>query len=515
MRVCVTARPALDLLDSEPPAKWIQGGGPRLAGSLAPGLALPWIVNLRYGIAFGLLVFALFARYSLKQDLPLAALAIPAVVILVTNAVLSRVGGSLGDSRSWMGALFCVDTACLTVVLALTGGPTNPFTLLYLVHITLSAVILNRIWTWLLGLLSTAAYAFLFWFHKPFPLLDPAEHGHVHVAHLQAMFAAFALAAVLISLFIGEVSETLRKAERDTDRTAKNDRLSSLVTLAAGATHELATPLGTIAVVAKELEHCAEASICNAELLEDARLVRSEVERCRLILQRMNGRDTGMATEEAEPTKITELLASVVQQFPPADQARIEVSEALEPTMIRVPQQAFRGVLASLLRNALQADASGKVLMSAGSIRNGIRFTIQDHGAGMPDEVLKRIAEPFFTTKEPGYGMGLGTFLARMLAERLGGVLVFDSAPGARCAPPNRLSRNLRRRFRHWHVSNGSTFSACWRTAPVTSLVPPNCWDCTAAPFNVNCRNTLLRHRRWLFACDNLPHCSSCIFSLD
>ncbi len=333
MRICVTARPLRSSLSPPPADRWLHRPGLRAAGELAPELATPWIVKLRYGMALGQLLIVLVAYWALKGEFPLFLLVVPIAVMIATNLALDRMGGSRNFSRSWIGAIFCIDAICLTFVLAMTGGPTNPFTLLYLVQITLSAVILNRLWTWSLGLLSTFGFALLFWFHRPFPPMELADHGHMHPAHLQGMFLAFAVAATLISFFIGKVSEILRKAERDVlelqEGAAKNDRLASLVTLAAGAAHELATPMGTIAVVAKELEHHAMLSMPDADLLEDARLVRSEVERCRLILQRMSAREVDTEAEEIVPVRSSNLISSAIREFSQADQARIRTAETL------------------------------------------------------------------------------------------------------------------------------------------------------------------------------------------
>jgi len=110
--------------------------------------------------------------------------------------------------------------------------------------------------------------------------------------HLVGMWIAFVIAAGLITFFTGKISDALRKRDRDVltlqEQVAKSERLASLVTLAAGAAHELGTPLGTIAIVAGELEHYAGNIARNDAVLVDSRLIRSEVERCRRILERMS-----------------------------------------------------------------------------------------------------------------------------------------------------------------------------------------------------------------------------------
>lgn len=108
------------------------------------------------------------------------------------------------------------------------------------------------------------------------------------------MWVAFVIAAALITFFTGKIADALRTREQEIlvlqAQVATNERLASLVTLAAGAAHELGTPLGTIAIVAKELERFAEKVNSDRTVLEDAKLIRSEVERCRRILERMSAR---------------------------------------------------------------------------------------------------------------------------------------------------------------------------------------------------------------------------------
>jgi two-component system sensor histidine kinase RegB len=95
-----------------------------------------------------------------------------------------------------------------------------------------------------------------------------------------------------------------------------------------------------------------------------------------------------------------------------------------------VPRRALSAALRGLVKNSLQADA-GVVEIDVQAVPGGTRLAIVDHGAGMDGETLARVGEPFFTTKEPGEGMGLGVFLARAVIEQIGGSLLLTSSPGA------------------------------------------------------------------------------------
>jgi two-component system, sensor histidine kinase RegB len=121
----------------------------------------------------------------------------------------------------------------------------------------------------------------------------------------------------------------------------------------------------------------------------------------------------------------------VLGQFPEPQRALLEIELADEDLAAILPTQATAQSLAALIQNALDANLDQRpILITAAGIDSKLRIAVRDHGHGMSANVLRRIAEPFFTTKEPGKGMGLGTFLVRTFAESLGGRVVFDSIPG-------------------------------------------------------------------------------------
>ena len=215
------------------------------------------------------------------------------------------------------------------------------------------------------------------------------------------------------------------------DQAARDERLASIVTLAAGAAHELGTPLGTIAVVSKDLELYAESVLGNGEVATEARLIRSEVDRCRQILQQMSVRGAEPIGETPVPLGLGEALGSVKQGFAPPERDLVQTEVAGEGQEVTLPPDATRQALTALVRNALDASDGSPVLLTAECAQGKLRFTVKDSGCGMRRETLDRVAEPFFTTKPPGRGMGLGTFLVRAYAEALNGSLEFESEAGA------------------------------------------------------------------------------------
>jgi len=419
-----------------------------------PNLALPWVVRLRYGIVIGEAAITFGMMLAFRLTVPLLGILAALSVVVVTNLLLARkVAVSVRHPRETLAAVFVLDTLCLSVVLALTGGPTNPFSLLYLVQITLSAVVLRKAWTWLLGALATACFGALFLFQNP--AQTRALHHAALLPHLLGMWIAFIVAAGLITFFTGKVSDELRQREREVlrlqDRVSRSEKLASLATLAAGAAHELGTPLGTIAIVSRELERYADSLPGGAEVRADAVLVRSEVERCRLILQRMSAQGAEPVGEAFRTVRLADLVNETVRQFPDSQRALIALDIPAERDAAVLPVQAIIQSLGALISNALEAGGGNIVVRAA---REGAQavFSVTDNGHGMPEDVLRRIAEPFFTTKQPGEGMGLGTFLVRTLAERLGGSLSYDSSPGRGTTVTLRLPLNAVRDEAYAHA---------------------------------------------------------------
>jgi len=403
----------------------------RPTSELAPALVLPWLRRLRYGILAGECVLIFAAVLLAGVPLPLVWLAIPLAFALVSNLCLDRLSILIG-ARRMLGSILVLDVILLTALLAFSGGAANPFSLLYLVQITLSAVVLSRSWTWSLGILSILGFGFLFFFHVPLLALEEHHATNNFSAHLVGMWIAFVAAAVLISILVGKVSQTLRNHEQELLRlqslVARQERVSSLAALAAKAAHEMGTPLGTIAIVAKELERYSRNTGTNEHVAAEAKLIRSEVERCSLILRGMSSQGAELTGETPTLVSVADLLQQLRELFPEPQRKAIEVNVP-QDLSASLPIETTRQVLSALVKNAIEASPAGQTVHVAGETEMGVlRFTVKDSGIGMPPEILQRIAEPFYSTKRPERGMGLGTFLVRIFAEDMGGSLIFDSS---------------------------------------------------------------------------------------
>jgi two-component system sensor histidine kinase RegB len=399
---------------------------------------LSWIVHLHWWGILGQAVVVVGADAITGIELPVATLAGLLVVEVVGNFALGAWARRVRVTDASLAAVMFLDVVVLTMLLDLTGGAMNPFAVLYLVNVALAAVLLPPRWSWALMVASLLGFAGLF-VHEA--LVGPSHHvrmlldqANMMKAHLHGMWVACALAAIFVVFFVQRVSGALAEREMELQVTrakaARREKLASLATLAAGAAHELSTPLSTIAVVAKELERALAAG--TDEVRADLRLVREQVGRCREILDRMAahaGENVGESLARLTPEAWVRASLDGL-----SERQRVQVEGPVPDggAAIIGPPRALGDALRGLLKNALQASGPDAPVTLRVSAEGGrIRAVVQDRGKGMPPEILARVGEPFFTTKGPGEGMGLGLFLTRALAEQLGGELHIASRPGS------------------------------------------------------------------------------------
>ena len=437
----------------------------RREGTVDPyRINLSWLVRLRYGAIFGQVVVILAVDRLMGMALPLMPLGLILALEIATNLLCSAWLRRAASVREYhVGLLVALDVVLFTLLLYFTGGPTNPFSFLYLIHIALAALVLGSRWMWALVVLTLACSGALFLKHAPLssdasPRVDHSAHDHSahmehasHAAHgeyaahgehgehdygmhLRGMWVALAVAATFIVYFLQRATRELAQREAELalarEHTVQHERLASLATLAAGAAHELATPLSTIAVVARELERRLQKAEADAAS-SDARLIREQVERCRSILSQMAA-DAGQPVGDvARGLNVGELLETATAGLEGVERIDVSVSDPARGRQIVALPRPLAQALRSLLKNALDATAAPERIDLEVSIdEGGWRFCVNDGGPGMQPDVRARAMDPFFTTKPAGQGMGLGLFLTKSVAEQHGGRLEIDSSPG-------------------------------------------------------------------------------------
>ncbi len=321
-----------------------------------------------------------------------------------------------------------LDVLALTGLLYFTGGSTNPFAPLYLLPLTLTAAALPWLYAWAMALLTVGCYSLLLFYYVPLPQTHAGHDDAFHL-HVLGMWLGFLLSAGLIAYFAVKMRETLR--ERDRLRTQmreqelRHERTLALGTLAAGAAHELGTPLSTIAVLTKELERD------KTDLPGKLKMLREQVGRCKEILGSLSAAAGQTRAEGGGLQSLDAYLLALIERW---RTLRPEMKPdcrfaGSQPAPQIVSEQTLSQALLNILNNA--ADMSAHAVEVEGHWTNAeLVLEARDRGPGITTEVQEHVGKPFFTTKAAGEGMGLGLFLARSTIERLGGQVTLTNRDG-------------------------------------------------------------------------------------
>ena len=387
---------------------------------------LTWTLAwLRLCAVAGQALTVLVVAFWMALTIPVGALALGIGLLLAfALAVFWRL------SRPWpvtpieAVAHVAVDIAALTWLLYLTGGATNPFVSLLVLPITLAAAALPLRHVAIVALLAAACYLVLIPWHVPLPMLHAHEGGDFNL-HILGMAINFVITAAALSFFVTRLARMLRARERDVqrerERALRDEGILAIATQAAGAAHELNTPLSTMRTLLAELkrEHADDKG-----LADDLELLAGQAERCRDILREL----VALGTRQLAGTPQRMPLAAFVHDsesrfhlLRPEVELSIRIEGDAEAREIEA-EPSLRHALINLLSNAADASlaaGSARVELSVAANAAQVEFGVRDFGAGTEAELVARSA--FQSSKRDGLGLGLA--LAHATAERLGGEL--------------------------------------------------------------------------------------------
>jgi len=333
--------------------------------------------------------------------------------------------------------LMLLDLAMLTWMLHFSGGADNPFSFFYFVNLAVGGVMIRPRAAWLMTGLAVLGYTFLLFFSDPVDAISGGVVRHGWNIRTLGLLLAFTTCATVVTYFVTRTSGELQQRERQLRHAqlarAKDQRLEGLTTLAAGAAHELATPLSTIDVIVRELSRHLEACEKPKSVDTDLKLIDGQLEMCRQILARMRSAAGDFMAMRWNQSTVGELIDCALEGV--RDPHRVDVddgNETVENQPLWVPQEAVAQAIRNLIHNGLDASGqAGRVRLSSKLVGDHVVLSVVDHGEGMSEEVMGRAVDPFFTTKEPGRGIGLGLFLTRNVISQLGGSIDFRSTQGA------------------------------------------------------------------------------------
>lgn len=361
------------------------------------------------------------------------ALPISPLVLIIGFVALSGFLTLLRLHRNWpvsdteLFAQFTLEVLALTLLLYYTGGSTNPFAPLYLIPLTLSAATLPGIYTWVMVLLTTICYTLLLYIYIPLPEIHGSQ-DHNFRLHVVGMWMAFILSASLIAGFAVRMAATVRRQDKKIaamrEQQLRQQQVLALGTLAAGAAHELGTPLSTMAILLKDIE--TDRPFSEASLTT----LREQVSRCKKILGSISAAAGEIRAESGSIVRLDSYLNKLIQDW---KLTRPDVSTQLTmngtDTIPRiVADQTLEQALLNILNNA--ADASpGSVEININWNAKELIMNVADRGSGLAPDVADMAGDSIHSTKHDGLGLGL--FLTYSTLERLGGeVKLFERNGG-------------------------------------------------------------------------------------
>jgi two-component system sensor histidine kinase RegB len=340
-----------------------------------------------------------------------------------------RLAAPVTDTELFIQML--LDVAGITAVFYHTGGAANPFVWFFLLPLIIAATILPRAYTWTMAILTIACYTALLFYNIPLP------HGGMHhdggfEMHVFGMWLGFVMSAGFVAVLIVGMAHTLRERDRRLaearEEALKNEQLVALGTLAAGAAHELGTPLGTMAILTAELEQ-EQAAKSNHELGEKLGILREQIDRCKDALSVISATAGAGRVESGHRMAARDYLEKVILEWQgQRPDTRLEFrDEQVNPHCELIAERTLTQALVNILNNA--ADASPEhIALEAACTQTGLALEIRDRGPGLEQGIHERLGKIPFTTKSEG--MGVGLYLAYATIERLGGTLSLSNLEG-------------------------------------------------------------------------------------
>ncbi|MGB1829708.1 MAG: sensor histidine kinase RegB, partial [Paracoccaceae bacterium] len=417
-------------------------------GRRSSWIRLRTLILLRWAAIFGQIsaIFIAIGYFNLQIELFLCLIAIGVSIAANIGAMFVFPGNKrLSETQNMLMILF--DVLQLGFLLYLTGGLQNPFSILLLAPVAVSASVLTLRSTIVLGGSEASenhahkegsaivVATVLSLYHIPLTTIDGLLLGIPDI-FIFGNWIAIVIALIFLSVYSRWITSEMNAMGDALLATqmalSREQKLTDLGGVVAAAAHELGTPLATIKLTSAELMEELQGQ---PELYEDAELIKKQADRCRDILRSM-GR-VGKSDKHLRSAPISEIIREAAEPHTKRG-IKIESSflgrdeaEVAQPIVFRHPE-IIHG-LRNLMQNAVDFSRS-KVLINVVWSKDALRIEILDDGPGFPVGILSRIGDPFMGTRRsentigdrPGYeGMGLGLFIAKTLLERTGAELTF------------------------------------------------------------------------------------------
>lgn len=388
-------------------------------------LNLRRLFALRWAMLAAMAILVVVAPPLLDIELPRAVMfAILAVVALLNAFGQWHAGRVQGATANELCSQLLIDIVALGALMFFSGGATNPLVSLLLPPVAIAALGLPRHLVVLVGSFAVIAYSVLMLYYLPLPIADAARATQLH---LIGMWLTFTVSAVLIAWIILRMTALIRRRDAELaearEQALRDERVTAMGTLAAGAAHELGTPLATMALILGEL---AGDDRLPADARDDLTLLRQQVAACKGIITNLSRRAGAERLDDAHLRAVNQWLDELRRKWQalrPAASSRLHCENEGAAPVVAIDPRLEQAVL-NLLNNAANASPA-PVEIRLGWDSTRITIEIRDRGPGFPDEVLRQCGRDKLPAHEGGYGIGL--LLTCSAIGQLGGLLRLDN----------------------------------------------------------------------------------------
>jgi two-component system sensor histidine kinase RegB len=414
---------------------------------------LKWLFILRNLMIAGEAFIILLCVYGLQIPLPQDSLWLTIIAIAATNVYTwLRLQTETPVTELEIFAQLTLDVLGLAVLLYLTGGATNPITWIFLLPVILTGIILPHDYTWYMVILTTSLYTILIAYHAPLPSIEPKAYysemqhhfealseKHYLNLHVFGMWFGFVFSAGIVAYFVVELSNTLRERERTLAEARaeqlRNERVIALGTLAAGAAHDMGTPLGTIAIIIHELQQTLPEHRF-PDLVEKMLIMQNQIDRCKAALSLMSASAGELRAESGRVMPIIEYIDGVLNQWR-TQKPDIKLELRLEPQQFCpakiVADKTLTHSLINILNNAAEASPKEKgIEFHIVWDQTRAEIKVRDFGPGLRQDIIDLAGKEPISTKN--HGLGVGLFLTYATIHRLGGKInIYNMDSGGAC----------------------------------------------------------------------------------
>ena len=380
------------------------------------------LIKIRWIAILGQLttLFTIFFIFNLTFPL-IESLFVVLLSILVNffSYFIQRGNSTLTDKKTFLFLLF--DISQLVGLLFLTGGIFNPFVILILAPIIISASYLSAFWTILLSFYSIVLiliinlnYIPLNWEQK---FITPSIYNIGILVALIITIVFLAIYAYLFASSARKISSALTATEL---KLSNQKKTTEVAYLSAAAVHELSTPLNTIFLVLNDLLK-EKILIKNSVLIKDIELLKSQAERCKEILLRLSKNPQNLKDNFFEKIRVIDLLKLNFEKFNDNKNLIINNDNFNKESKIYFKDEV-NYALGNIIQNSILYSRS-EIKIFLGITRNQFTIKIQDDGDGFSRDVFDKLGEPYISKNKKG--MGLGIFIAKNLIENMKGTIIF------------------------------------------------------------------------------------------